>query len=278
MDRIEVRTPAKINLGLNIVSKREDGFHNLETIFYPINIFDEIVFEKSESTEFETDNEFLKTEIESNLIIKAIQLLEEETKQKLHCKVMLKKNIPTGAGLGGGSSDAAATLIALNNLFELNFETAKLKTLALNLGSDVPFFIYGKPCFTEGRGEIITPLSLKIPYPILLVNPNIHINTAWAFQNISPQMTKYSLRNFKDEIVDINILFKKLTNDFEVPVFSAHPEIEKIKKEMNQHGAIYSQMSGSGSTLFGIFDDDSSMNYLQNYFSKKGYLTFISSP
>lgn len=276
MERIEVLSPAKINLGLNIISRREDGFHNLETIFYPVNIFDMITIEKSNRTTFETNNELLNAENTSNLILKALSLLEEKSNQQLSCKIFLDKRIPTGAGLGGGSSNAAVTLVALNNFFELNIESSELRNLALQLGSDVPFFLFGKPCFAEGRGEIITPISLSIPYPILLVNPRIHISTAWAFNNITPAIPKYSLKKFADDIIDFDKMKMKLVNDFEKPVFASYPEIRNIKIEMMRHGAIYSQMSGSGSTVFGIFNDESAMKYLQNYFLQNGYHTFIS--
>lgn len=278
MDKIEVFSPAKINLGLNIISKREDGFHNLETIFYPINLNDKISFEKSEHTTFETNNEKLKSEADSNLVLKALHLLEETAGRKLSGKIFLEKIIPTGAGLGGGSSNAASTLLALNELFELNLSIDDLKPLALTLGSDVPFFLYRIPCFAEGRGEIITPVSLDIPYPILLVNPNIHVSTAWAFNNIAPKIPGHSLKNFTDELIELKKLFRKLRNDFEAPVFTEHPKIQKVKTELIQHGAMYAQMSGSGSTVFGIFDDENVLTYLINYFSKKGYMTFVSQP
>lgn len=278
MDKIEVLSPAKINLGLNIISKRGDGFHNLETIFYPINLNDKIRFEKSERTAFSTNNEQLKTEADSNLVLKALHLLEQLTGRKLSSKIFLEKLIPTGAGLGGGSSNAASTLLALNELFELNLSIDDLKPLALQLGSDVPFFLHRIPCFAEGRGEMIIPVSLDIPYPILLVNPNIHISTAWAFNNIVPKITGVSLKIFTDEIIELKKLFRKLHNDFEEPVFKEHPKIQKIKTELIQHGAMYAQMSGSGSTVFGIFDDEKVLAYLINYFSKKGYMTFVSQP
>lgn len=278
MDKIEVLSPAKINLGLNIISKREDGFHNLETIFYPINLNDKISFEKFDYSLFATNNEQLKSEVDSNLVLRALHLLEEVTGRKLNCKIFLEKHIPIGAGLGGGSSNAASTLLALNELFELNLTIDDLKPLALSLGSDVPFFLHRIPCFAEGRGEIIISVSLDIPYPILLVNPNIHISTAWAFNTITPKIPGNSLKNFTDEIIELKKLFRKLHNDFEAPVFEAHPKIKKIKSDLIQHGAIYSQMSGSGSTVFGIFDDENVLTYLINYFSKKGYSTFISQP
>ena len=170
MDKIIVNSPAKINLGLNIVGKREDGFHNLETIFYPLKLSDKITFIKSDKFTFNTNNDFLKLE-NSNLIIKAKDLLQDESKINLDCDIYLEKNIPIGAGLGGGSSNAAFTLKALNKLFDLNLPIKKLRALALILGSDVPFFLYPVPSFATSRGEITKQISIKLKGYLVLVNP-----------------------------------------------------------------------------------------------------------
>ena len=161
MDSLTVFSPAKINLGLRITEKRDDGFHNLETIFYPINLFDELKFKKSKKLQLNCDNESIK-EVDSNLVIKAIKLLETTIEERTPVKIELSKNIPVGGGLGGGSSDAASTLKAVNELFDLNLSRKKMMELALQLGSDVPFFIDPKPSFAKGRGEILKVIPLKI--------------------------------------------------------------------------------------------------------------------
>ena len=177
-----IKAHAKINIGLNIVSKRDDDFHNLETIFYPIyDLYDELIFEDSNEFQFISDQQF------DNIIVKVVDLLEKHTKRKISIKITLKKNIPIGAGLGGGSSDAAAVLKTLNDLYELNLGENKLKEIALELGSDVPFFLKGKPAIGKSRGEDLSLLDLNIEHPILLVNPGINISTKEAFSQIIPR-------------------------------------------------------------------------------------------
>ena len=187
MKYIEIKAPAKINIGLNIVEKRKDGYHNLETFFYPIcDLFDVLTFEQSDDFSFNCDVDELNS-LEDNLVVKAKTLLEDETNKKLNIKINLQKNIPIGAGLGGGSSDAAATLISLNEMFTLNIPYDRLLELALQLGSDVPFFLKAKPAIGKSRGEILAIKEFEIPKYILLVNPRIHISTKEAFANITPQ-------------------------------------------------------------------------------------------
>ena len=177
MEKLTLNAPAKINLGLNIVSKRSDGFHNLETFFYPINdLHDTLVFEKSNNFIFNSNNNDLNREPD-NLIHKAHALIEDYAKRKLQIKITLIKNIPIGAGLGGGSSDAATTLLGLNEFFELEIGLTKLNELALKLGSDVPYFIKAKAAIGYSRGEILKESKAYITNPILIVNPGIHIST-----------------------------------------------------------------------------------------------------
>jgi len=238
LERIEIKAPAKINVGLNIVSKRADGFHNLETIFYQIHdLFDELIFEKSNKLELILidKNENLETD---NIIIKAIKLLEQKTRQKLTPKITLKKNIPIGAGLGGGSSDAASTLKAINELYKLNYSTEELKSFALELGSDVPLFLCNYPTIGKNRGELLEKTELKIDYPILLVNPGIHISTKEAFSNIIPKQNLFNYTEIYEH--EISVWNRKLVNDFETSVFNRCPEIEKIKTKLNENGAMFS--------------------------------------
>ncbi|MBU0475786.1 MAG: 4-(cytidine 5'-diphospho)-2-C-methyl-D-erythritol kinase [Bacteroidetes bacterium] len=274
MERIEIKAPAKINVGLNIVSKRADGFHNLETIFYQIHdLFDELIFEKSNKLELILidKNENLETE---NIIIKAIKLLEQKTGEKLTPKITLKKNIPIGAGLGGGSSDAASTLKAINELYKLNFSTEELKSFALELGSDVPLFLCNYPTIGKSRGELLEKTELKINYPILLVNPGIHISTKEAFSNIIPKQNLFNYSEINEH--EISVWNRKLVNDFEASVFKLYPEIEKIKTKLNENGAMFSLMSGTGSTVYGIFESYEKAKTVAELFPKL-YFVFIGN-
>ena len=199
MDKIVVKSPAKINIGLNIIHKRDDGFHNLETIFYPLNLFDEIIFTKSDNFAFNSNDENLNKE-KTNLIIKAKEILENEFDAQLLVNISLKKNIPIGAGLGGGSSNAAATLLSLAKLFDLEVSKSQLQELAIKLGSDVPYFLNPVPSFAESRGEKLFPINLKIEKYLLIVNPGIHIATKWAFGLITPKQPNISLKSLIDKL------------------------------------------------------------------------------
>lgn len=252
--KIEMKAPAKINLGLNILEKRNDGYHNIDTLFYPINdLFDLLYFEHSEKLEFESNIPDLDKD-PSNLILKAVKLLENKTNNKFNVKIKLIKNIPIGAGLGGGSSDAAATLLSLNDMFRLKYKFTDLQQLAIELGSDVPFFITAKPAIGESRGEKLTPLDFNIKHPILIVNPGIHISTAEAYKNCKPNSSNIPIKEFitKNSLKNFGNLLK---NDFENYVFDRYPEIKKIKETMLNNNALFSLMSGSGSTVFGIFEN-----------------------
>ncbi len=274
MNTFKIKAIAKINLGLNIVAKRPDGYHNLETFFYPLNnLFDVLNFEKSDKFNFTTDNILLQKE-NNNLITSAHNLLEIFTNKTLNVKIYLEKNIPIGAGLGGGSSNAAATLLGLNNFFNLNLTKQQLIALAINLGADVPFFIINSPAVGKSKGEILEPSSIKLNKPILIVNPGIHISTKEAFENILPKECNFNYNYFlTSKKIDYNYLKENLTNDFETFVFSKYPEIKKIKETMYNSNALFSLMSGTGSTVYGIFDkiEDAEVCYKNlpdNYFKK----------
>lgn len=269
MSRRIIKAPAKINIGLNIVAKRDDGFHNLETLFYPIyDLYDELIFDDSDQFKFDSELSF------DNIIIKAVKLLEQHTSRNFPIKISLKKNIPIGAGLGGGSSDAAAVLITINEIFELNLSNNKLGAIALELGSDVPFFLKGKPAVGKSRGESLTNVDLNISYPILLVNPGIHVSTKEAFTKINPSAAELNY----NEIVKIPVqnYLNFIVNDFEQSVFKMHPEIEEIKESLYSAGAMFALMSGSGSTVYGIFEDIDIAKSAAEQFPKD-YFIFISS-
>lgn len=274
MDYLEIKAPAKINFGLNIISKRDDGYHNIKTIFYPLNdLYDVIKFSKSDKLIFTcNENELVNNR---NLIIKAKDILEKEAKIKFNVKIELIKKIPVGAGLGGGSSDAAATLLSLNEMFSLKFDIETLKKFAMQLGSDVPFFINPKPSFAAGRGEKITLIDFEINLPVLIVNPGIHISTKEAYRNIIPKKPAFDLKNISEiNFSDIEFL-KQITNDFEEYVFKTYPKVYQIKEKLYQYGSKFALMTGSGSTVFGIFENVETAKKVKKSFPL-GYFTFIS--
>jgi 4-diphosphocytidyl-2-C-methyl-D-erythritol kinase len=248
-----VRFPnCKINLGLNITSKRPDGYHNLETVFYPILLRDAL--EIIQSTEFHFDVTGFKVEgnIDDNLCFKAYQLLKQDFPHLPSLKVHLHKAIPMGAGLGGGSSNGAFMLSMINDEFRLGLSENSLINYALRLGSDCPFFIINKPCFATGRGEILEAVNLNLSsYKIVIVNPGIHVSTKDAFSKLSPQAPATSIKEIIQQ--PIETWKDALKNDFEATIFELYPPIKEIKDEMYAKGALYSSMTGTGSTVYGIF-------------------------
>lgn len=242
----------KINLGLQIVSKREDGYHDIETCFYPVPWCDALEVIKSDQFQFTHSGISIPGREEDNLCVKAYQLLKRNFDLQ-PIKLHLHKVIPTGAGLGGGSSDAAFVLRALNSIFNLSLSDVELRKYASTLGSDCSFFINDKPMLGSGRGEILseTLVSLKGKY-LVLVKPDIHISTAEAYAGVIPKRPDHDIK----EILELPITQwkEKLINDFEESVFKKHPKIEVIKKELYAQGALYASMSGSGASVFGIFE------------------------
>ena len=262
---------AKINIGLNILSKRMDGYHNLQTIFYPVALNDAL--EIIDGNEQETGIEFTCTglpvngNINDNLCVTAYELLRKDFPQITAIKGHLHKIIPMGAGMGGGSADAAFMLRLLNNKFQLNLSIDQLIDYALQLGSDCPFFILNKACFATGRGEIMQPVNIDLrSYNILIVNPGIHVNTASAFSQITPGENSTELQSLI--MHQITTWKHSISNDFEKPVFAKYPEIAEIKNNLYDAGAIYASMSGSGSTVYGIFSgtEKPAINFPAHYF------------
>jgi len=246
---------AKINIGLNVVEKRSDGYHNIETVFYPIGLSDVLSVEISETCSdysFSSAGIAVDGEPEDNLIIKAYRLLQSEYEIP-PIDISLVKNIPFGAGLGGGSADASFMLKALNELCELKISVKKLEKLASELGADCPVFIRNKAVFASGIGNEFTPVKLSLKnYFLLLVKPDIHISTPEAYSLVVPEKPQFSLL----ELIQHPISEWKSTikNDFEKSVFARYPEIEKIKSNLYDLGAAYASMSGSGSSVYGIFE------------------------
>jgi 4-diphosphocytidyl-2-C-methyl-D-erythritol kinase len=245
----------KINLGLSILAKRPDGYHELETVFYPIAVSDALEILPADSLTMTQSGIAVPGDPDQNLCLKAYHLLKKDFPQLPPVQMHLHKNIPMGAGLGGGSSDGTAALLILNQQFSLGLNDSELIDYASQLGSDCPFFVYNKACHAKGRGEILTPIELDLSnYQFLLVHPGIHIATKWAFQQLNPHTKSESIQAIIEKPITDWKNF--LINDFEAPVFNAEPKLSVIKDQLYQLGAIYASMSGSGSSLFGIFPKD----------------------
>ena len=262
---ITFKAYAKINLGLRIVRKRGDGFHDIETIYHRVNLYDEIMIESSSSIVFISDDRSLPTD-DRNLCVRAAKLLLKYNKMGKGANIFLKKNIPIGAGLGGGSSDAASTLLGLVKLWDVQITDDKLYSLALTLGSDVPYFLRPNTAYATGRGEILEYFSYNLPLWIVVVYPNIHISTAWAYNEIyssdNSHIGKWKPESTLKQIVLDNLqnpesLNKLLHNDFEPVVLHKFREIAILKIALYASGASFVQMSGSGSAIFGLFSDES---------------------
>jgi 4-diphosphocytidyl-2-C-methyl-D-erythritol kinase len=259
---------AKINLGLNIISKRSDGFHNIETIFYPIGLNDvlEFVDNKTGKTEIKTTGIGLDISDDQNICMKAYQLLSKDYSFP-PIDIYLHKVIPSGAGLGGGSSDAAFFIKGLNSHFKLNLSDNQLENYAIQLGSDCSFFIKNKAVFATGRGEIFEQLDLDLSgYFIYLVKPEIFVSTLQAYTSVAPLKPDFSI---KESIQNpIENWKNRIFNDFEKNVFQLFPELEHIKMEIYRHGAVYASMSGSGSSIYGIFKNEpEKIEKFGNYFN-----------
>ncbi len=248
----------KINLGLNIINKRPDGYHDLETVFYPIAIKDilEIITDQHQNESgniiYTASGIKVDGELSNNLCCQAYLLLKKDFPQLPSIKMHLHKRIPMGAGLGGGSADAAFTLTLLNQKYQLGLNQEQLIDYALQLGSDCPFFIINKPCLGKGRGEQLSEIDIDLSnYQFLIVNPGIHISTAWAFSKIKPSRALYPIE--ETIFLPIGQWKSMLMNDFEEPVICEYPEIREIIHQLYQSGAVYASLSGSGSTVFGIY-------------------------
>jgi len=271
---------AKINVGLHIVSRRPDGYHNLETIFYPIGMRDALEIIPTPDGQypasaqkfrfFQTGN-MIPGKEEDNLVIKALQLFGAE-KQLPVIDIHLLKKIPTGAGLGGGSSDAAFMLQLLNDTFPPGYSGEALIELAGKLGADCPFFLHNKPVYATGTGNQWEPIELDLEnYFLIIVKPEAGMSTKEAYSLITPRQPELSLK----EIVKKPIHEWKawMKNDFETPVFKKYPEIRTIKQQMYDLGAVYAAMSGSGSAVYGFFHREPAW---QSAFG--GYFVWTNSP
>ncbi|MES2372681.1 MAG: 4-(cytidine 5'-diphospho)-2-C-methyl-D-erythritol kinase [Bacteroidota bacterium] len=250
----------KINLGLNIIHKRADGYHDIETVFYPVGLKDAlegirsgVVTNTRDGVQFTSSGLEVAGNTDDNLCVKAYHLLQKDFPELGSVQLHLHKSIPMGAGLGGGSSDGAFTLILINQLYNLALSREQLIHYALQLGSDCPFFILNKPCLATGRGELMKEIKLDLSqYQFAIINPGIHVSTASAFSQIKPGKPARAIA----DIIALPVQQWKelLVNDFERTVSQKHPEITVIKQELYHKGAVYASMTGSGSTVFGLFE------------------------
>jgi len=252
---------AKINIGLNIINRRDDGYHNLETVFYPINIKDALEIVVADELNFESSGLEIPGRVEDNLCIKGYHLLKKDFDLP-PVKIHLRKNIPIGAGLGGGSADAAFFIRLVNQNFNLGMTDDRMMGYARQLGADCAFFIQNKPVFAFEKGDEFEPIRLDLSkYKIVLVMPPVHVSTAEAYRGVAPAPVKESLMDLIYE--PVSEWKKFIKNDFEVSVFKNHPEIRGVKAALYQAGAIFASMSGSGASVFGIFDEAPDLSALE---------------
>ena len=253
---------AKINLGLNIIGRRADGYHDIETVFYPIGLTDALEVVPSSDEMGKNGSDDGKTSLhrrgisidapaDSDLTVKAYRLLDADYHLP-PVDIHLLKKIPMGAGLGGGSSDAASALCLLNNLFALGLSTEELEAYAARLGADCAFFVNAQPVFAEGIGNILTPIGLSLNgYGIIVVKPDVFVSTKEAYAGVKPRRPQVSLRRIIGRPVET--WRENMTNDFEESIFARYPVIGDVKNELYRLGAVYASMSGSGSSVYGLF-------------------------
>jgi 4-diphosphocytidyl-2-C-methyl-D-erythritol kinase len=271
---------AKINLGLYVVARRPDGYHDIETVFCRVGISDVISFSPASEICVSSTSPHAPSDA-TNICHAAARLLQDLCDTRIGVHIHITKNIPVGAGLGGGSADAAIVLNELPAFWGRDIDQSDRFRLALALGSDVPFFLGKGAALGRGRGEQLEYFPLDIPFTILLCNPNIHIPTGWAYSRIVPG-TRGKPDDLKKTVQDgmraPGIMKSILRNDFEDVVFGAYPEVGKIKERMLDAGAQFSLMSGSGSTVFGLFETREAAQTLADQFSATGFRTFITPP
>lgn len=268
---------AKINWAISVLKKRDDGYHDIISLMQAIDLHDTLIFKSSQKIEIETD---LPIKKENNLVYKAIKALQNYTGIKKGVTVILKKEIPLGAGLGGGSSDAATTLKALNELWQLNLDIKTLHEIGASIGSDIPFFFYLPICIVEGRGDVVKPLKISKSYTLLLVKPDFSISTEWAYKTLDLKTeltTEYEKINnniwqLYNHLYSGDVDNFYLWNDLEKSVLEKYPEIDKIKRKLIEAGAKSSLLSGSGSTVFGLFnnktDAQKALKFFEGYWCK----------
>lgn len=264
---------AKINIGLYITAKRPDGYHDIVTAMIPTDWRDilEIVPAKGTETTLTVTGRHVDCPPEKNLVMKAYRAMKEMYNLPA-VDIYLHKVIPDGAGLGGGSADAAFTLRVLNDMFNLDLSTERLATIASRLGSDCPFFIYNRPMLATGTGTDLSPFDVNLSgYNLLIIKPDVHVSTAEAYGGCQPEAMKIDLTAILSTVPPEEWSVAGITNDFEKSVFPAHPAIERLKADIAEMGAVYTSMSGSGASVFGIFDRDILADEVEERFPGMAY-------
>ncbi len=275
-----IHAHAKINIGLLIFEQRPDGYHSIETIFHRIALADEIELMPSGNISVSTDTADVPSG-PGHLCYRAAELLQQHLRVRSGAQITLRKRIPVGAGLGGGSSDAAAILLHLPGLWGTPIANASRFELALQLGSDVPYFLGSGSAFAHGRGETLEYFTLDLPYAVLLCYPNLHVSTAWAYREVKvrPRSGAVDLRTeLQRGLQQPASLSGRLPNDFEPFVTSAHPDILQIKNAMLHGGASFASMSGSGSSVYGFFERTADVRAVETTLREHGYFTSVTPP
>lgn len=282
MNKLFLKAYAKINIGLNIISKRQDGYHNIVTIFQQIDLFDRIEVKKTGNPEIiiRSDNKKLPTN-ENNICYKAVRLIQRATGIKEGVAIAINKRIPIGAGLGGGSSDAAAVFKGLKRLWQFELTEDNFLQIALELGADVPFFLHGGTVLASGIGEKLKPIALPFTFYCVLIYPNIEISSTWAYKNLNFSLTK-TKKSIKLAIIlshrlDVSDLKNVISNDLEEVVFQRYPILPEIKQLLYRKGAFFASMSGSGSTIYGLFKDYTDAVEVMRFFPKP-YQLILAKP
>ena len=280
MNKVIINSNAKVNIGLKVLKKREDGYHDIVTVFQEINLFDIIsISKKSKGCDFNSNATWLMND-KTNLCVIAYEAMKKKFDID-GVDIDLTKNIPRGSGLGGGSSNAASIMKGIRELYSLNISDKELEEIASQIGADVPFFIRGSIQLGEGIGDRLTPLKINISGKYLIIIPDTEIDTSWAYSKFKNDLDSSILPiNFASLSNEKTISLDKLQffeNDFESIVVPTYPEIGKIKEALHALGARFASLSGSGSTVFGIFNDDVCLDKALSYFSPK-YKTFIANP
>ena len=268
----------KINIGLKVINKRSDGLHDIVTIFQEIDFGDKIQFKKVKiGCNIKSNVNWIPLD-DSNLCYKAHDVLSKKLNRDLGVEIYIEKKVPVGSGIGGGSANAAATLLGINSLYNLGLDDKQLEIIGSRIGADVPFFIRGGAQVGEETGYKLTPISEKLDAAILLVLPSVSISTKWAYDQIKYKLnSQNSIPNFAHLMRNDFLSFKFFENDFEKIVIPAYPEIGSIKHRLLESGANFASLSGSGSTVFGIFDNNACANKAKSYFLNS-HLTILTRP
>lgn len=274
MQKISLKANAKINIGLHITAKRADGYHNLESCFYPVGWADEVLISVAEQTTFTYEGLTIQGASDDNLCLKAYYLLKKDFPTLPHVHIHLLKNIPIGAGMGGGSSDAAFTLKGLNQLFKLGLNSSQLEDYARKLGSDCAFFIENKATLATEKGDVFSPLSMPslAGKTIVIVYPSLHVSTQEAYSGVKPAQPAQPLEKLLK--APLEAWRETVHNDFEASIAAKYPQITELKTDLYGFGAAYVSMTGSGSAVFGIFEENVNASLLA-FFEEKQYRVWV---